>query len=144
MLVDKNGKTLVDHIYPVGSIYMSVNSTNPSVLFGGTWEQWGSGRVPVGFNSDDSAFNKVELTGGTKEYELRALVGAVSGNINTLGYEGAAIVPGRTSYTRVIDAASDAAPQAASNSTPVYRAIDGGLPTTIQPYVVCYMWKRVA
>lgn len=29
----------IDDVYPVGSIYMSVQSTSPSVLFGGTWEQ---------------------------------------------------------------------------------------------------------
>ena len=30
---------LVDVIYPIGSIYMSVNSNSPSTLFGGTWQQ---------------------------------------------------------------------------------------------------------
>lgn len=35
----RGGGNLVDIIYPVGSIYMSVNSTDPSLLFHGTWER---------------------------------------------------------------------------------------------------------
>ena len=32
-------KELLDAVYPVGSLYMSVNSAEPSILFGGTWER---------------------------------------------------------------------------------------------------------
>ena len=31
--------TVLDKVYPIGAIYMSVNSTNPQNLFGGTWVQ---------------------------------------------------------------------------------------------------------
>lgn len=30
---------IADFIYPIGSIYMSVNNVDPSVLFGGLWER---------------------------------------------------------------------------------------------------------
>lgn len=31
--------SVADHIWPIGSIYLSVNSTNPGTLFGGTWQR---------------------------------------------------------------------------------------------------------
>ena len=34
-----NGKTLLNVLYPVGSIYISMNNTNPSKFIGGTWTQ---------------------------------------------------------------------------------------------------------
>lgn len=61
---------LVDNIYPVGSILMSTSPANPKTraLFANTtWVAWGSGRVPVGVNASDSAFNTVEETGGSKD-----------------------------------------------------------------------------
>ena len=34
-----SAKELLGAVYPVGSLYMSVNATEPSVLFGGAWER---------------------------------------------------------------------------------------------------------
>ena len=34
-----NIKDIINIVYPVGSIYMSVNDTDPSLLFPGTWER---------------------------------------------------------------------------------------------------------
>lgn len=64
---DINMSEIFNAIYPVGSIYMSINSSNPSSIFGGTWVAWGTGRVPVGVNTSDSDFNTVEKIGGSKD-----------------------------------------------------------------------------
>lgn len=55
-------------IYPVGSIYMSTVDTDPGTFFGGTWVPWGSGRVPVGVDAEDSNFNDVEKEGGSEAH----------------------------------------------------------------------------
>lgn len=48
-----NLSRIADMVYPVGSIYMSVNSTSPATLFGGTWEQI-SGRFLVGTGANQA------------------------------------------------------------------------------------------
>lgn len=56
---------IFDLIYPVGSIYMSVNSTSPSVLFGGTWE-----RIEERFLLGATTQSEVENTGGSADSTL--------------------------------------------------------------------------
>ena len=90
MLVNVNGKSLVDHIYPIGSIYFSTVNENPSKNFGGTWTTWGSGRVPVGADGE--------------------------------GGSGGVIATHTTRVTK----------------------LDGNDPELLQPYITCYMWKRIA
>lgn len=64
--IRKEMDEMLNKVYPVGSIYLSINPSNPSELFGGTWEPWGSGRVPVGVDASDAYFNEPEKTGGSK------------------------------------------------------------------------------
>ncbi|MCI8484714.1 MAG: hypothetical protein HFH41_10285 [Lachnospiraceae bacterium] len=68
--ISKLNTDLLERVYPIGSIYMSVNSANPGTVFGGTWTAWGTGRVPVGVNTSDGDFNTIEKTGGSKTVNL--------------------------------------------------------------------------
>ena len=62
---------IISVIYPVGSIYMSVNIVDPGTyLLGTTWTPWGAGRVPVGVDILQTEFNTVEETGGEKTHLL--------------------------------------------------------------------------
>ena len=45
--------SIVDVIYPVGSVYISTTTANPRDLFGGTWEQIATGRTLWGASNDN-------------------------------------------------------------------------------------------
>lgn len=60
-----HGKKIIDLIYPVGSIYLSVNSTSPATLFGGLWTQL-KDRFLLGASSTYS----VGSTGGAATHKL--------------------------------------------------------------------------
>lgn len=62
---------LIDLIYPVGSIYTSVNSTSPTNIFGGTWEAMPAGRVLLAQGTSEWGVEyKVGSAGGEHEHQL--------------------------------------------------------------------------
>lgn len=54
------GRTLAEimlTLYPVGAVYISVNSTSPANLFGGTWERIAQGRMLLGMGAIEENHN---------------------------------------------------------------------------------------
>ena len=128
--------TIFDMIYPVGSIYMSVNSVNPSTTFGGSWVSWGSGRVPVGINTNDSDFNYAEKEGGEKSHTL---------NIYEIpSHSHGILMTQQAGHTAWGSTTTFSGGESDYNAN--YCAPRGGNQShnNLQPYIVCYMWKRIA
>ena len=62
---------IYDVVYPVGCIYESTSSTNPSTLFTGTtWSAFGQGKMLVGLDPNDADFNSTSDSGGSKTVTL--------------------------------------------------------------------------
>lgn len=139
-----NNTNIFDLIYPVGSIYISVNSTNPEVLFGGTWEQI-QGRFLLGMSSS----YPVGSTGGSKD----AVVVAHTHNpANEAGYYGfitnskkaftvgdMGSQSGSGRYYPYSTASFDISRNTTTGSTGV-----SGTDKNMPPYLAVAMWKRTA
>ena len=125
--------TIFDNIYPVGSIYMSVNNTNPSNLFGGTWTQLedrfllGAGSTYTNGSTGGSATQRLSaanLPSHTHPQYVATNGGSTSANLDYNGW--------------------------VSNG----KAVAQGIPTgatgqgtkfdIMPPYLVVYMWQRTS
>ena len=105
-------------VYPIGSIYISYSSTNPSTLFGGIWEQI-QGKFLLGVSSSYS----LGSTGGSASTSLDFRIG---GNF---GLEGDAW-KGRVLVSYLYYSGT---PEFETRSIP-----------TMPPYIAVYMWRRTA
>lgn len=139
-------------LYPVGSIYNNISvGTNPATLLGfGTWVAI-TGRVIVGLDSSDTAFDTVGETGGSKDaivvsHTHTATVTdsghthSISGTALSFGAEGSSAGTNTANSTTTISIASATTGITVANST----TGSSGTNANLQPYVVAYVWKRTA
>lgn len=141
------GRTIADLIYPVGSIYMSVNSISPAALFGGTWEQiedtflLSAGSTYTPGNTGGSATHahttgNCTLTVNQIPSHTHGLKGWRYGHNQKYDNYCA-------SYTQLSDAASSNTPILATGGGQAHNHGNTGDGSSLPPYLVVYMWKRV-
>ena len=134
-LKDKNNEKFYPHpYYPVGSIYLSVIDTNPSIWFGGTWEQIAKGRTLVGVDTNDTDFNTVKKTGGSKYLQKHR---HTAGKYDAMGIGNSAVASGNN-YQGIIATGNSYTSRISTNET---GTGDSG---NLQPYFTCYIWCRTA
>lgn len=126
--------------HPVGSIYMSVSSTNPGTIYGGTWSAWGAGRVPVGVDAGQTEFDTVEETGGAKTHTL------ATNEIPSHRHALAVTSTNNATTTRGASPMANNTGNDATHSNVAQGAYAGGgeAHNNLQPYITCYMFKRTA
>jgi len=162
-----NKEEVCNMIYPVGSVYVSVNSASPSTLFGGTWEQI-KGRFLLGqgnnvanttnywgiYDANTCNFPNGEM-GGEPLHTLTvnempshthtqnphghsARAKGFNGTSNANGYYMLRRNRNDDGYDDV--SANAAIPATATNQNTGGSASHNNMP----PYLVVYMWKRVS
>lgn len=126
-------------LYPVGSIYMSATMSTVDEVqatFGGTWEAWGSGRVPVGVDPEDTDFDTVEETGGEKTHTLT--IDEMPSHRHNIGqtYSGYRLYQDGSAPNGIYTGYA--------TSEPTNYVGGGQAHNNLQPYITCYMFKRIA
>lgn len=122
-------KTIFDLIYPVGSVYISVNPVSPADLFGGTWKQiQDTFLLAAGMNYEAGT------TGGEAEHTLTIEeMPSHNHGINGAGRAGT-------------DSGDFGSVQLSSVWAANYSAEvgGGGAHNNMPPYLAVYMWQRTA
>lgn len=130
-------RALHERIYPVGSIYLSVLATDPSILFGGVWEQL-QDRFLLGASATYSAGQ----TGGEAAHALTNEEMPV--HTHNISQNGSGLIAG---WSNNLDTTggSTGALFIDYGTGMVADKTGGGQPhNNMPPYLAVYMWKRVA
>lgn len=133
-----------DKMHPVGSIYMSMDSTSPASLFGGTWEQLKDRFMLAAGNTYKAGSTGGESKHTLTEYEMPSHAHKVmyaGGNTPARSKDGVIQANLTYGWNRGIGWFADN-----KGTVDVWAAETGGDQphNNMPPYLVVYMWKRIA
>ncbi len=151
-----------NQIYPVGSIYMSVNSTDPGTLFGGEWQRLTDTFLLAAgttYAADDGTHTTA--TGGsathvhaTKSHTLTAAESGVPAHAHPLANSSIVYSSGASgrmatsgSGTRIstnTDVNLNTYNSTAKNATSGHDHGNTENGSSMPPYLAVYIWKRIA
>ena len=126
---------ILSRIYPVGSIYLSVDSTSPESIFGGTWEPIPTGKMLLSAGDGYA----VESTGGEAEHTL---------TVDELPSHSHDMIIKNTNENGRTDEANNSGSGSSGfeNFATWHTKTTGGgkAHNNLPPYLAVYMWKRIA
>lgn len=148
-----------DMIYPIGSIYFSVNGVNPETLFGGVWERFAKGRTLVGVDEAQYEFNVVKKEGGSKDIQqhnhsipsLSGYTNESGGHNHTYGTKKSGSKAANGTYHGTAFNANDYNTSNDGNHSHTFTTNPNNTNTAgtgnsgnLQPYLTCYIWTRIS
>lgn len=135
---------LINLVYPVGSIYMSINSTSPQTLFGGTWQQISDTFLLCAGNTYTAGSTGGEATHTLNVNEMPSHSHNIYFDLNStvdwfiglqnLGSSGAN--PDRSAIA--------SGPTGRSYTMGIRNTGGGTAHNNMPPYLAVYVWKRTA
>lgn len=133
---------ILNMVYPVGSVYMSTSSANPSTFIGGTWQRYAQGRTIVGVSENETEFNYAGKTGGEKTHQLTKP--EMPRHDHNVSNDNNALLLAASSTKAYATAGAGSG----SNSWPWQKGVQaegGNQPhNNLQPYITTYIWLRTA
>ena len=155
-------RNLIDIVYPIGSIYMSMNDVSPAAFLGGTWE-----RIQDRFLLSAGSSYAVGSTGGEATHTLSVAetpahthtrgTMEISGEIHSThslkyGWAGSGAFASTTAYNGASVAGNSGNTwsgqvnfYASRNWTGATSSVGGNTAhNNMPPYLTVYMWKRTS
>ena len=142
LLYNKEQPLMSSH---VGQVIMSTTldtAAKVQAIYGGTWERWGAGKVPVGVDPNDTDFNAPNKSGGAKTVTLT--VEQLAKHTHNLRKN----VPYGIPYNNTSGAqggSSSGVYYGESYSPFTIESAGGDKPhENMPPFLTLYMWKRTS